>query len=101
MSEEQLLELDTAFGFSETRNAEIGRTWFIQVAERQHRPAYDNMEKHLNRYGRTRLVAPVYRALAENGSDLALAEEMFANARAAYHPITIAKIESVMKPKSE
>ena len=99
LSEEQLIELDNAFGFSGTRNAEIGRTWFIQVAQRQHRPAYDSMEEHLNRYGRTRLVAPVYRALAENGSDLALAEEMFANARAAYHPITIAKIESVMKPK--
>ncbi len=101
LSEEQLIELDNAFGFSGTRNAEIGRTWFIQVAQRQHRPAYDALEQHLNRYGRTRLVEPVYRALAENGSDLALAEEMFANARAAYHPITIARVELVLQPKSE
>jgi aminopeptidase N len=101
LSEEQLNELDSAYGFSDTRNAEIGRTWFIQVAERQHRPAYEKLEQHLNRYGRTRLVAPVYRALAENGSDLELAREMFTNARASYHPITIAKINTFLLPGTE
>ena len=101
LSDEQLGRLDTAFGFSDTRNAEIGRTWFIQVAERQYRPAYDKLEQHLNRYGRTRLVAPVYRALAENGSDMQRAQEMFANARGSYHPITIAKISSTLTQGAE
>lgn len=96
LSEEQLVQLDSTFGFSDTRNAEIGRTWFIQVAERQHRPAYEKLEQYLNRYGRTRLVAPVYRALAENGADKTLATEMFSRARAAYHPITIARIETYL-----
>jgi len=101
LSEEQLGELDAAYGFSDTRNAEIGRTWFIQVAERRYRPAYDKLEQHLNRYGRTRLVSPVYRALAENGADLELAQEMFANAKGSYHPITIAKINTVLPPGSK
>ena len=101
LSDAQLAELDNAFGFSDTRNAEIGRTWFIQVAQRQYRNAYDKLEQHLNRYGRTRLVAPVYRALAENGADLGIAEEMFARARGKYHPITIARIESVLSPDDE
>jgi len=101
LSEEQLGRLDKAFGFSDTRNAEIGRTWFIQVAERQYRPAYEKLEQHLNRYGRTRLVAPVYRALAENGSDMQLAQEMFANARGSYHPITIAKISLTLTKDAE
>jgi leukotriene-A4 hydrolase len=55
----------------------------------------------LNRYGRTRLVAPVYRALAENGTDLTLARDMFSDARASYHPITIAKIETILVPAGE
>ena len=101
LSDAQLAELDNEFGFSDTRNAEIGRTWFIQVAQRQYRNAYDKLEQHLNRYGRTRLVAPVYRALAENGADLGIAEEMFARARGKYHPITIARIESVLSPDDE
>jgi hypothetical protein len=101
LAHHRLSELDNAFGFSDTRNAEIGRTWFIQVAQRQHREAYDKLEQHLNRYGRTRLVAPVYRALAENGADLEIAREMFANARGSYHPITIARITSVLSPEDE
>ena len=93
LSEEKLIELDTTFGFSQSRNAEIGRTWFIQVASRRHLPAYEAMEQHLNRYGRTRLVQPVYIALAKNGEDAELAAELFAGASDKYHPLTIASIE--------
>ena len=89
----KLAELDEELGLSATRNAEIARTWFIQVATRRYTDAYDAMEAHLNRYGRGRLIAPVYSALAANGEDLELAREMFARARDAYHPITAGWIE--------
>jgi len=101
LSDDELGQLDQALGLSVAGNAEIGRTWFIQVAKRQYRAAYEKLEKHLNRYGRTRLVAPVYRALAENGSDLELAREMFARARGKYHPLTIASISRVLQPASD
>jgi aminopeptidase N len=94
LDNEQLAEVDAAFGLSTTRNAEIARTWFIQVAERRYQPAYDALEIHLNRFGRTRLVEPVYKALAKNGYDRDLAIEMFNRARSNYHPITVAKIEN-------
>ena len=89
---DKLAELDAAMGFSDTNNAEIGRAWFIQVAERRYTAAYDKLERHLNRYGRGRLIGPVYRALVENGEDRALAREMFENARSAYHPVIVAWI---------
>ena len=88
LSFEKLAELDEGLGLSATSNAEIGRTWFIQVAKRRYTDAYDSLEAHLNRYGRGRLIAPVYAALAANGEDLELAREMFERARSAYHPIT-------------
>jgi leukotriene-A4 hydrolase len=94
LSEDQLSELDSNFGFSQSRNAEIGRAWFIQVAVRRHLPAYKAMEEHLNRYGRTRLIDPVYVALAKNGQDAGLADDLFAAARSKYHPLTISRIES-------
>ena len=97
LSTERLNELDTALGLSDTHNAEIGRTWFIQVAQRQHRPAYDSLKQHLRRYGRTRLVRPVYVALARNGSDLELAKALFADARDIYHPLTNMSIETAFK----
>ena len=90
----QLTELDDSFGFSETRNAEIGRAWFTQVAARRFLPAYETMEAYLNRYGRTRLIYPVYMALVENGQDAELAHEVFNVARQNYHPLTITSIES-------
>jgi len=97
LSEEQLIELDTALGLSNTYNAEIGRTWFIQVAKRRYRQGYEKLDDYLNRYGRTRLVKPLYQALVENGSDAALAREMFERARGLYHPITITSVESILE----
>ena len=93
----KLVELDAALGLSGTRNAEIGRTWFIQVAKRRLYSAYAQMEEYLYRYGRTRLVEPVYKALAENGADMQLAQRIFAEARSDYHPLTVSRIESAFR----
>ena len=69
-----LAELDAAWQLSGTSNAEMARTWFIQVATRRHTDVYEQLEAHLNRYGRGRLIAPVYAALIENGEDAQLPE---------------------------
>ena len=97
LSAEKLGKLDAALGLSDTHNAEIGRTWFIQVAKRQYRPAYEKLEQHVQRFGRTRLVRPVYIALAKNGSDLEFAKELFSRAREIYHPLTNASIEMAFR----
>jgi aminopeptidase N len=92
LTDGQLTKLDAGLGFSDTRNAEIGRAWFIQVGKRRYSPAYEKLQRHLNRFGRGRLIEPVYIALAQNGTDLELARSMFASARGAYHPLTEASI---------
>ena len=93
-STEQLVELDQALSLSASKNAEIARSWFIQVAKRRHTPAYEQMEQHLNRYGRTKMLSAIYRALAENGQDAELAREIYEKAKHAYHPITKEQIET-------
>ena len=93
----QLSELDDALGLSATSNAEIGRTWFIQVAKRRHEPAYAQMAEYVRKFGRIRLIRPIYVALAGNGRDMALAKELFDSARGAYHPITNASIGPVFE----
>jgi leukotriene-A4 hydrolase len=97
LSADQLRELDQMLGLSTARNSEIARAWFIQAAARQYRPAYDEMRSYLNRYGRTRLVKPVYQALADNGEDRALAQSLFEEARVGYHPLTIAAISPLLQ----
>jgi aminopeptidase N len=96
LAHERLAELDAGLEFSATRNAEIGRTWFIQVAQRRYTAAYEQLEQHLHRYGRGRLIEPVYLALAQNGSDLELAREMFGRARDTYHPLTESAVAGVL-----
>ena len=89
----KIQELDQGLGLSETGNAEIARTWFIQVAKRRYEPAYPQLEKYLNQNGRARLVTPIYGALASNGHDAELAASMFEKARSSYHPLTNNYIE--------
>ena len=101
LSAEKLRELDAGWQLSSSDNAEIARTWFIQVATRRYTDAYDALAVHLNRYGRGRLIAPVYAALAKNGKDRELALEMFEQARASYHPITAIWISNSLAPASE
>ena len=101
LQEGQLRELDESLGLSTTGNAEIARAWFIQSARRKFRPAYEEMRSYLNRYGRTRLVKPVYQALVDNGQDGELAQEFFEEARINYHPLTVAAISPLLPDATE
>jgi leukotriene-A4 hydrolase len=101
LSDGKLASLDSELGLSNTQNAEIARTWFIQVATRRFEPAYEQLEAHLNRYGRARLVTPIYGALASNGHDAELADSMFEKAKAAYHPLTNAYIEKTLEKAAD
>ncbi len=98
LSDDKLAELDTALTLSDTQNAEIARTWFTQVAKRRYRPAYPQLQDYLARYGRARLIVPIYTALAGNGEDAQFAMDVFAAARENYHPQTIGYIESRLRP---
>jgi aminopeptidase N len=96
LSQDRLEELDRELGLSTSENAEIGRTWFIEVATRRHLAAYARMRTYLGRFGRTRLIEPVYRALAQNGHDAELAREIFDISKGSYHPLTIAAIKPLL-----
>ena len=101
LSNDRLRELDAAFGLSDTNNAEIARTWFIQVAERRYTPAYPQLEAHLARHGRGRLITPVYTALAKNGVDLERAQTIFEKLHRNYHPQVTNWVASALYPDSE
>ena len=101
LSLEKVGELDAAWQLSGSGNAEIGRTWFIQVAKRRHQDAYESLEAFINRHGRARLVLPVYQALAANGKDAALARTMFERARARYHPLTAMWVERSLETAAD
>ncbi len=89
ISTEALAELDAVLDLSDSSNAEIGRVWFTLAAKRRYQAAYPQMRAYLERYGRAKLIGPIYLALANNGKDRALALEIFDETKHGYHPVVV------------
>jgi leukotriene-A4 hydrolase len=93
---DRLQELDQAFRLTGTRNGEIAQRWY-PLAERsgyfEARPA---IAAFLGGIGRRKLIMPTYQALASSDDGRAFAREVFARARAGYHPITIGSVEAAL-----
>jgi leukotriene-A4 hydrolase len=92
----QLAALDDRFGLSKTTNRVIAARWFRDAALSQYQPAYPALRKHLNSIGRMLLIEPVYTALAKTPDGLALAEQIYAEARSGYHPIAQTSVEKIL-----
>ncbi|HEY0746759.1 MAG TPA: M1 family metallopeptidase [Steroidobacteraceae bacterium] len=97
----QLAELDKAFGFTKSPNAEIAHSWFKLVIANDYQPAYAGLEEYLTRIGRRKLIEPLYGELMKTASGALVAKRVFTKARPGYHPETVKAIESIVEPKEE
>ena len=93
LSVDQLAELDAAYHFSGTANAEIAQRWYPLTVRSGYLAARPPMAKFLESIGRRKLVMPIYGALVATPDGLAFAKEVFAKAKPGYHPITIGSVE--------
>lgn len=101
LSRAQMAELDQAFGFTRSANAEIGRSWFLLVIRNQYQPAYVRLEEYLETIGRARLVTPLYEEMMKSPAGSVQAKRVFARARPGYHPQTVAAVDAIVNPPSE
>ena len=99
---EQLAALDAAFHFTGTPNGEIAQRWYPLTVRSGYTQARPELAAFISRVGRRKLIMPTYLALAETDEGRAFAREVFAKARAGYHPITVGSVEAALadKPKS-
>jgi leukotriene-A4 hydrolase len=97
----QMAELDKAFGFSKSANAEIAHRWFKLVIVNDYQPSYPRLEEYLNTVGRRKLIAPLYEALMKTPAGTQVAKRVFAKARPGYHPETVKAIEAIVDPQAE
>ena len=94
---ERLIELDQAFRFTGSANGEIAQRWYpitIRAGYFEARPA---LGQFLRKIGRRKLIMPSYQALAETADGLAFAKQVYALAKAGYHPITRGSVEAVLQ----
>ena len=92
----QLAQLDAAYGFTGTPNGEIAMRWYPLAERSNYAAARPEMGKFLERVGRRKLIMPTYQALVSSTDGLAFANEVFARAKPAYHPITTGSVEAMI-----
>lgn len=93
LTADQMAGLDAAFHFTASGNSEILFMWLSLSIQHNYKPAYPAVRKFLLSIGRNRFVVPLYRALSQTPEGKAMAKEIYAQARAGYHPLTAASID--------
>ncbi|MEA3176069.1 MAG: leukotriene-A4 hydrolase [Gammaproteobacteria bacterium] len=94
----QLADLDKAYSFTKSENAEIACSWFKLVIAHDYQPSYPRLEDYLKTIGRTKLIKPLYEGLMNTGPGQVVAKRVFAKAKLGYHPETVTAIEAVVEP---
>jgi leukotriene-A4 hydrolase len=95
LSQQRLMELDEAFGFSRTGNAEIACDWF-RVAIRNHfDPVLPGVADFLCRIGRGKFVRPLYCELQLAGYSREL-QAIYRRARSGYHPSIQVQLDKML-----
>jgi leukotriene-A4 hydrolase len=101
LSSAQLTALDQAHGFSASTDGELQCSWFNQVIASDYRAAFPRLEQFLSMVGRTKLIQPLYVQLMKTDSGSTLARKIYAKARPAYHPETVAVIDPIVDLPAE
>lgn len=92
----QLAQLDGAYAFTGTMNGEIAQRWYPLAVRSGYTQANDAIAAFLKRIGRRKLIMPTYNALVQTEAGLALAKQVFAEAKPGYHPITTGSVQKTI-----
>ncbi len=96
LTPEQLAELDAAFGFSTSQNAETAFAWYMKAIKAGYEPAFPPLRDFLIRVGRGKFIYRLYGALAE-GDRRDWAADVYQEARPGYHPIAQRRIDAIFE----
>lgn len=99
LTKEQMHELDEAFGFTASNNAEILDVWFLQAIKHDYEPAYEKMKTFLIHTGRRKFLTPLYSEMIKTGAGKKMAEEIYAKARPNYHYVSVNTIDNMLNWK--
>jgi aminopeptidase N len=92
----KMQELDAAWHLTGTPNAEIGMRWYSHAIAAGDKTVWPAAAEHMTRIGRIYLTTPLYKAFVKTPDGLAYAEQVYAKARAGYHPLTQQVVEGII-----
>ncbi len=96
LSEQQMNELDAAFGFTKSGNAEVLAAWFEQCIRSDHDPAFARMDEFLNTVGRRKFLVPLYTAMLDSEKGRLMAQTIYRNARPNYHSVSVRTLDDIL-----
>jgi leukotriene A-4 hydrolase/aminopeptidase len=89
LSQSQLIELDSVFALTQSKNNEIAHSWLLISVNNWYQAAFPRLHDYLVTIGRNKLVKPLYQALSLTPEGKKVARKAFAEARSGYHPLTV------------
>jgi leukotriene-A4 hydrolase len=93
----RMAELDARFHFSDSGNSEVLSAWLEKAIDTRYKAAYPAIERFLTTQGRRKFLKPIYEKLARNPEDLVFARKVYTSARASYHPVSQATVDTILK----
>jgi leukotriene-A4 hydrolase len=93
----KMAELDKAFGFTKSGNAEILGAWFEPVIRQKYTTGYEALEKFMTHVGRRKFVKPLFKLMAETPDGKEMAKKIYAKARPNYHSVTQGTVDEILK----
>ena len=98
LPEEQLADIDQAFGLTKSTNNEVAFSWLRIAIRNDYAPAFARLEDFLISIGRNKFVMPLYQDLMDNDkSDFAV--RVFEQAKPGYHPLTVKRNSQIVYPE--
>ncbi|MEW6126949.1 MAG: M1 family metallopeptidase [Acidobacteriota bacterium] len=97
MTKSQMMDLDAAFKFTQSGNAEILSAWLLRAIQNKYEAAYPALEHFLTSQGRRKFLRPLYAELAKTPEGKARAQQIYKKARPSYHAVSYATIDEILK----
>ena len=89
-------QLDAAFHFTSSGNAELLAAWFELALRAGYAPADAPLEHFLRRVGRRKFLVPLYRALLQAPGGRARARRIYQLARPNYHAVATGTLDALL-----
>ncbi|WP_317175518.1 M1 family metallopeptidase [Pontibacter beigongshangensis] len=97
LSQQQLAELDKAFGFTRSGNSEVLAAWFLHAIRHNYTTADQAIDTFLTTVGRRKFLVPLYRELLKTPAGKKKALAIYAKARPNYHAVSTGTIDEMVK----
>ena len=101
LAEDRLKELDKAFGFTNSGNAEVLAAWFEVCIRNDHDPAFGRLDDFLATVGRRKFLVPLYAEMIRTEKGRIMAQTIYKNARPNYHSVSVRTIDELLSWKDD